>query len=117
MASMTEIICACGCGRKKKVRTADIKRGWGKYYSKSCKAKAQTKRTGKGKPKKVKFIDTLRTSSLYRSLERKQGMPDDIAREIINEKTKQEGLSTVEQDMLWYDLTMHPFSSEALGQD
>lgn len=41
MAKMKEIICKCGCGRKKMVRVADIKRGWGKYYSKSCKARDQ----------------------------------------------------------------------------
>jgi len=46
MAAMTEIICKCGCGRKKMVRTADVKRGWGLYFNKSCKAKAQEKRTG-----------------------------------------------------------------------
>lgn len=46
MASMTEITCACGCGRKKMVRTADVKRGWGKFYDKSCKARHQEKRTG-----------------------------------------------------------------------
>lgn len=46
MPSMTEITCACGCGRKKMVRVADIRRGWGKYFSKSCKAKHQEKRTG-----------------------------------------------------------------------
>ena len=46
MAAMQEITCACGCGRKKMVRTADVKRGWGRYYSKSCKAKAQERRTG-----------------------------------------------------------------------
>lgn len=45
MASMTEITCACGCGRKKQVRTADVKRGWGKYYDKSCKARHQEQRT------------------------------------------------------------------------
>lgn len=39
--STVEITCACGCGRKKQVRTADVKRGWGKFYSKSCKALAQ----------------------------------------------------------------------------
>jgi hypothetical protein len=43
---MKEIICACGCGRRRLVRKADIKRGWGKYYNKSCKANAQEKRTG-----------------------------------------------------------------------
>jgi hypothetical protein len=45
MAAMTEITCKCGCQRKKMVRTADVKRGWGLYYSKSCKAKRQA-RTG-----------------------------------------------------------------------
>jgi hypothetical protein len=53
MASMTEITCACGCGRKKNVRTADVKRGWGKYFSKFCKAISQTRRTGRGRPKIV----------------------------------------------------------------
>ena len=46
MPKMKEIICACGCGRKRKVRVADIKRGWGKFFNKSCKAKKQKKRTG-----------------------------------------------------------------------
>ena len=46
MPAMTEITCKCGCGRKKMVRTADVKRGWGKFYSKSCKAKEQERRTG-----------------------------------------------------------------------
>ena len=46
MSSMKEITCKCGCGMKKMVRTADIKRGWGKFYSKSCKATHQERRTG-----------------------------------------------------------------------
>ena len=46
MASMTEITCKCGCGRKKLVRTADVKRGWGLFYSKSCKARWQERKTG-----------------------------------------------------------------------
>ena len=49
MAKMVEITCKCGCGRKKMVRTADVKRGWGKFYSKSCKAREQEKRTGQYK--------------------------------------------------------------------
>ena len=49
MPSMKEITCKCGCGRKKMVRTADIKRGWGKFYDKSCKAKHQERRTGQHK--------------------------------------------------------------------
>ncbi|MCP4437551.1 MAG: hypothetical protein GY810_01245 [Aureispira sp.] len=31
------------------VRTADVKRGWGKFFNKSCKAKEQEKRTGQMK--------------------------------------------------------------------
>ena len=49
MASMVEITCKCGCKRKKMVRTADVKRGWGKFYSKSCKAREQEKRTGQNR--------------------------------------------------------------------
>jgi len=49
MPNMIEIICACGCGRKKMVRKADRKRGWGKFYSKSCKAKYQERRTGQNR--------------------------------------------------------------------
>lgn len=46
MANTVEITCKCGCGRKKQVRVADRKRGWGKYFSKSCKAKHQERQTG-----------------------------------------------------------------------
>ena len=43
------------CNRCKKphtVRVADVKRGWGKYCSKSCKAVEQTQRTGLGDPER-----------------------------------------------------------------
>lgn len=43
MAAMTEITCKCGCGVKKMVRTADVRRGWGKFATKSCKARKQTR--------------------------------------------------------------------------
>ncbi len=49
MTNKVEITCKCGCGRKKLVRTADVKRGWGKFFSKSCKAIHQEKRTGQYK--------------------------------------------------------------------
>lgn len=35
-------------------RVADVKRGWGKFCSKSCKAKEQTRRTGVSGPTGVK---------------------------------------------------------------
>jgi hypothetical protein len=44
--STMEIICLCGCGRKKTIRKADFKRGWGMFFSKSCKAKYQERCTG-----------------------------------------------------------------------
>ncbi len=48
MASMQNMTCLCGCGRTKQVRTADVKRGWGKYYSKSCKAIHQKNNHSRG---------------------------------------------------------------------
>jgi len=42
MASMTTVICANKkCHKEFQARTADVKRGWGKFCSKSCKAKHQ----------------------------------------------------------------------------
>ena len=43
-----KVKCKC-CGNIFEARTADIKRGWGKYCSKSCKAKKQESRTGQFK--------------------------------------------------------------------
>ena len=39
--AMLEIVCLCGCNRTRQVRAADVARGWGKFYDKSCKAKWQ----------------------------------------------------------------------------
>ena len=36
----------CRCGTVFYPRAADVARGWGKFCSKSCKAKEQEKRTG-----------------------------------------------------------------------
>ena len=40
MPSMTAVKCAT-CKTEFQARTADVKRGWGKFCSKSCKAKKQ----------------------------------------------------------------------------
>lgn len=40
--------CAC-CGTPFVARAADVKRGWAKFCSKSCKAIVQEKRTGQNK--------------------------------------------------------------------
>lgn len=36
-----KILCECGCNQTRMVNESDIKRGWGRFFSKSCKAKAQ----------------------------------------------------------------------------
>ena len=51
MVAQVRIQCECGCGRSRLVREADIKRGWGRFYDKSCKAKAQAKKQSK-KPRR-----------------------------------------------------------------
>lgn len=43
---MVDRVCKCGCKRTFQAREADVKRGWGRYYDKTCKAVAQEKRTG-----------------------------------------------------------------------
>ena len=42
---MVDRKCKC-CGGPFKARAADVKRGWGKFCSKSCKAIKQEQRTG-----------------------------------------------------------------------
>ncbi|HET8687664.1 MAG TPA: hypothetical protein VFM18_13520 [Methanosarcina sp.] len=50
MASMTERTCKNqNCKVRFLARTADVKRGWAKFCSKSCKAVEQEKRTGQYK--------------------------------------------------------------------
>lgn len=45
MAAMT--VCKCkNCGTGFQARLADVKRGWARFCSKSCKAKRQEARTG-----------------------------------------------------------------------
>lgn len=46
MAAMVDRTCKCGCGAKFQARAADVARGWGKFASKSCKARQQERRTG-----------------------------------------------------------------------
>ena len=45
MPSMTTVKCK-KCKNEFEARTADVKRGWGKFCSKSCKANVQARRTG-----------------------------------------------------------------------
>lgn len=45
MPSMTQRTCKT-CKRPFQARTADVRRGWGRYCSKTCKAVEQEQRTG-----------------------------------------------------------------------
>jgi len=45
MPAMTKVTCKC-CKNVFAARNADVARGWGKFCSKSCKAKVQEKRNG-----------------------------------------------------------------------
>lgn len=49
MTRTVEVKCL-ECKAPKEVRLADLARGWGKYCSKACKAKHQTKKTGVSGP-------------------------------------------------------------------
>lgn len=46
MASMTERRCKY-CGKEFSARTADVKRGWARFCSKSCKATKQSIHAGR----------------------------------------------------------------------
>lgn len=45
MASMVDVKCK-QCKNTFQARTADVKRGWGKFCSKKCKARKQEAKTG-----------------------------------------------------------------------
>lgn len=109
--SKQEIVCACGCGRKKAVRTADIKRGWGKFYSKACKAKAQAKKHG-GRPKMSK---TRRFQCLQEAHE--EGRITDEFFYMTMENEYPEFMTSDDQVRAYHALDVHPFSSEGLGQE
>jgi hypothetical protein len=51
MPSMKTVKCV-RCGQEFEARTSDIKRGWGKFCSKSCKAIKQTYGKNTFKPKR-----------------------------------------------------------------
>ena len=44
--TMVNRTCKCGCGKKFQARLADVRRGWGVFFSKACKAREQESRTG-----------------------------------------------------------------------
>lgn len=62
MASMVDCKCKW-CKAPMRVRAADRARGWGKFCSKSCKAKEQEKRTGQH----AKHQDKIRRGTVERA--------------------------------------------------
>ena len=63
--------CKCGCNVIFSARVADVNRGWGKFASKSCKAKHQEKRTGQYSVYIHKTISRKRKSSILEMVEDK----------------------------------------------
>lgn len=43
---MVDRVCKCGCGAMFQAREADVKRGWGRFASKSCAATFKDRKDG-----------------------------------------------------------------------
>ncbi len=108
----------CGnssCRAKFTARVADRNRGWGKFCSKQCKAVDQTRRTGITGPGQGGYKNYPRHDG---HSPMKHKVCDTCGEPAIN------GVRTncVDQPIEWYcarheyEATLHPFSSEALGQ-
>ena len=112
MASMSEIVCKCGCGRKKMVRTADVNRGWGLYYSKSCKAKKQWRSSG-GRRRTFE--------GLCRAFENetvsKEYFMHCVRKEYPSREDECAKLFHLDSYDFYVQCDVHPFSTEGLGQD
>lgn len=119
MASMTNVVCKC-CKTNFQARTADVKRGWGKFCSKSCKAKTQEKRTGQyanlihGKPKRSKRKSSYKPHDGVSPMKYKNccqcGQP------AVNGYHTITGIDWLCQEHFDDYDDAHPFSSDGLGQ-
>lgn len=105
--SKQEITCACGCGRKKMVKTADIKRGWGKFFDKSCKARHQTRTKG-ARPSGKRTFQTLKRAYEEGRIS-EEYYADIVTSDYPEHATSRDYYVAAENDV-------HPFSSEGLGQ-
>lgn len=104
---MAEITKACECcGKPMQVRSADVKRGWGRFCSKSCKASEQARRTGQYRalnalPRHDGFSEMAHKDCAECGNKAVNGVRDDLGR------------------VTWYCAThmveamTHPFSDEA----
>jgi endogenous inhibitor of DNA gyrase (YacG/DUF329 family) len=64
MVSMTTVKCK-KCKTEFEARTADVKRGWGKFCSKSCKAKKQGRLLASKETQKMWRDYNLETETRY----------------------------------------------------
>ena len=67
MATMIKRQCA-NCKKEIFVRAADVRRGWGRFCSKSCKAISQERRTGQMR-KYLRRKERMRIRDDYRAME------------------------------------------------
>ena len=105
MATVTKN-CEC-CGRSMQVRSADLARGWGRFCSKTCKAREQEKRTGQYR--------ALTSGPRHDGLtEMKHKVCAECGRPAIN------GVYGLDGGVQWYcahhmvEAQTHPFTEEAL---
>lgn len=119
---MIEVACK-QCSKPFLAREADIKRGWGKFCSKSCKAKKQTKDTGIFGPHYKAAGKTVKQMKNGQYSKSKFGKRTGYLTNIVYDESDDEVISG---DVLyshkyrcWVDFREgaddHPFDSEAAG--
>lgn len=97
MTTMVDRKCKC-CSVDMRVRLADVKRGWGLYCSKRCKAVVQERKNGQHRA----YLQGRGVSNLH---------PERLKDYAIDNSDPY-----FESPLLRNDDDTHPFSSDALGQ-
>lgn len=112
--SLQEITCKCGCGRKKMVRTADVKRGWGLFFDKKCKARWQNK-SGKGRVVARKNMSKKRRYELLCAAYEDGRVSSEYFYRTLENEYEEFASADDHWEMYMYN-DVHPFSCEGLGQ-
>lgn len=127
MAKMVDKSCE-RCGADFQARAVDIKRGWGKFCSKSCKAQKQTQMTGIAGPHYKadgKTVDQMKNGQFAKSkLKGRRGYITNVHYEEWDDEVIEGKVIWSDKYRAWitldegddYLIDQHPFSSEALGQ-
>ena len=61
-------VCICGCGREKDFLASEVKRGFGMYYSRSCKNKHAAHNREPYQPQTAIKMDSVGMANLLRRL-------------------------------------------------